>query len=70
MSVYDPFKYLLTADSENRANRFVTKSRSLREYVAEIERLKKSASDLQSLPLLVPLNLFVIDCQKINEVSF
>ena len=69
MSVYDPYKYLLTNEVENKANRFVTKSRSLREYVNEIEKLKRTLGEVQSLPILVPMNFFVIDCHKINEVS-
>ena len=66
--MYRPYRHLLQKDSEKFVDKFISKERSLPEYVREIEKLKKMTSNLASLPVLVPMHFFLLDCQKINQV--
>ncbi len=67
-NVYEPFSYLLTKDADRFVDKFITKQHSLLEYVKEIEKLKDMASTVASLPIAVPMHLFLLDCHKINQV--
>ena len=66
--VYEPYKYLLSNDADRFVEKFISKERSLRENVKEIEKLKKMASEIGSMPVFVPMNLFLLDCNGINKV--
>lgn len=68
LSTYDPFKYLMSKSSSQHVQKFISRDRQLRDYQREIERYKKMAADAASLPVLVPMNLFLIDCHSINKV--
>lgn len=68
LSTYETFKYLLSSSSSQYVQKFISRDRPLRDYRREIERFKKLASDVASLPVLVPMNLFQIDCSSINKV--
>ena len=69
ISVYEPYSYLLSVMSDLRVEKFVSKEQHLRDYVREIERLKDMASQIGSLPVFVPMHLFMLDCNDINSVS-
>ena len=58
----------MSDDSKTKVQRFIQRDKSLREYVNEIEKLKKLKSEVASLPVLIPMHLFLLDCTKINEV--
>ncbi|XP_077987554.1 dynein axonemal heavy chain 3-like isoform X2 [Glandiceps talaboti] len=64
---YEPYQYLLSRDSDARVEKFIGKEQHLRDYVREIERLKQMASELGSLPVYVPMHLFLLDCNDINS---
>lgn len=70
VSVYEPYKYLLSKEADISVAKFISKERPLREYVREIEKLKTMGSQVASLPIFVPMHLFLFDCHKINKVSF
>ncbi|XP_067685210.1 dynein axonemal heavy chain 3-like [Haliotis asinina] len=66
-STYEPYKYLLSTNADTFTNKFVSRDHSLREYVREIEKLKKMASEIGSLPVLIPMHLFLLNCTHINK---
>ncbi|ESO88893.1 hypothetical protein LOTGIDRAFT_125424 [Lottia gigantea] len=66
-TVYEPYKYLLSTDSDQTVHKFISKERPLRMYVQEIEKLRRMISEVGSLPVLVPMHLFHLDCTNINE---
>ncbi|XP_064633532.1 dynein axonemal heavy chain 3-like isoform X2 [Lineus longissimus] len=66
-SIYNPYKYLLTKEADRRVDKFINKERHLRDYVREIENLKKMASDIGSMPVYVPMHLFLLDCDTFHE---
>ena len=68
-STYDPYKYLLTREVDKYFDKFVNKERTLREYVKEIEKLKRMASEIASLPVFIPMHLFLLDCTNFNQVK-
>ena len=68
-STYEKFQYLLTKNSDTQVDKFIKRDKPLREYVKEIERLKGMASAIGSLPVLVPMHFFLLDCSKINQVK-
>ena len=68
--MYDPYKYLFSKDADLIVHKFISKDRSLREYVKEIEKLKHMASDVGSLPVFIPMHLFLLDCNSLNQVGF
>lgn len=59
----------MSDDSKAKVQKFIQRDKSLREYVNEIEKLKKLKSEVASLPVLIPMHLFLLDCTKINKVS-
>ena len=67
--MYEPYKFLLTKGADVQVEKFISKERPLREYVQEIEKMKKMASEIASLPVYVPMHLFLLDCTHFNEVS-
>ncbi|XP_041348477.1 dynein heavy chain 3, axonemal-like isoform X2 [Gigantopelta aegis] len=66
-TVYDRYKYLLSRDAEATIQKFISKDRSLSEYMREIEKLKLVASEVGSLPVFVPMHLFLLDCNQLNQ---
>jgi hypothetical protein len=48
--------------------RFISRDRSLREYVREIDKLRKIAGEVASRAVLVPMHFFMLDCTRINQV--
>ena len=68
-SVYNPYKYLIAVETENKVKKFISKERPLREYRNEIEKLKKLISAVGSLPVTIPMHLFYLDCNHINQVN-
>jgi dynein heavy chain len=68
-SVYKPYQYLLSKDTWRNMEKFITKGNPLRDYVREIEKLKKMASEVASLPVFIPMHLFMLNCEQINAVS-
>lgn len=69
MAVYGPYRYLFAKDTEGIITKFISRERPLQDYVAAIERLKKMASEIASLPVYVPMHLFLLDCSKLNQVN-
>lgn len=69
-SVYKPYMLLLSNDIDRYVEKFISKERPLREYVREIERMKKMASEIASLPVYVPMHFFMLDCNGINAVKY
>ncbi|XP_065937642.1 dynein axonemal heavy chain 3 isoform X7 [Magallana gigas] len=66
-SVYNPYKYLISVETENKVKKFISKDRPLREYRQEIEKLKKLIDAVGSLPVTIPMHLFYLDCNHINQ---
>ncbi|XP_038073730.1 dynein heavy chain 3, axonemal-like isoform X4 [Patiria miniata] len=66
-SVYKPYAYLLSSESDVRVEKFVGREQHLREYVREIEKLKAMAKEIASLPVYVPMHVFMLDCNNINS---
>ncbi|XP_033642613.1 dynein heavy chain 3, axonemal-like [Asterias rubens] len=66
-SVYEPYSYLLTNASDVKVEKFVSKEQHLRDYVREIENIKAMAREVASLPVYVPMHVFVLDCNNINS---
>ncbi|XP_069141245.1 dynein axonemal heavy chain 3-like isoform X4 [Argopecten irradians] len=66
-AVYEPYKYLLSVEMVQKIQKFVGRERPLREYVKEIEILKKKASEIGSLPVFIPMHFFLLDCNHINK---
>jgi dynein heavy chain len=48
-------------ESKAKVQKFLQRDKSLREYVTEIEKLKKLKSEVASLPVLIPMHLFLLD---------
>ena len=59
----------MSDESKAKVQKFLQRDKSLREYVTEIEKLKKLKSEVASLPVLIPMHLFLLDCTKINKVG-
>ncbi|XP_071815449.1 dynein axonemal heavy chain 3-like isoform X3 [Apostichopus japonicus] len=66
-SFYKPYSYLLSRTSDQKVARFISKEQHLRDYVREIEKLKKMSSEICSFPEFVPMNLFWVDCERVNK---
>ncbi|CAH1783206.1 unnamed protein product, partial [Owenia fusiformis] len=67
VEVYEPYTYLLKNATDKYYEKFITKDKSLREYMKEIEKLKKTADEIGSLPVYVPMHLFRLDCHGLNS---
>ncbi|XP_022099330.1 dynein heavy chain 3, axonemal-like isoform X3 [Acanthaster planci] len=66
-SIYKPYAYLLSHDSDIRVEKFVSREQHLRDYVREIEKLKAMAKEIASLPVYVPMHVFLLNCNDINS---
>ena len=68
-SVYEPLHYLLTRESDAKTMRFIATDRHLLEYGRELQKLYDLSKMAASMDLFIPMELFVLDCTKIKEVS-
>lgn len=69
-STYTAFNYLITNDCVNDVERLLKKERHIKDYRKMLDYLKHLVGQITLLPLKVPMNLFLIDCSKINQVNF
>ena len=69
ISTYKPYQYLLTKQADETIHKYITKGRSLKEFVKEIERLKTMAHEISCLPPYAPMHFYWIDCTKLHKVS-
>lgn len=53
----------------NDIERFLRKDRQIKEYRKKLDFLKDLVAKVQVLPLRVPMNLFLIDCSRMNRVG-
>ena len=67
--VYDPFRYINSNESEQDIQEFIEKEKSLSNFRSKIDFFKQLMSEISLLPLRVPMNLFLIDCSKLNQVK-
>ena len=66
---YDPFTYLLSHDADKFVDKFISREKPLHEYVKQVEKLKDMASRIGSLPELVPMHFFLLDCTVLHKVG-
>ncbi|XP_062929153.1 dynein axonemal heavy chain 3-like [Mobula hypostoma] len=66
-SVYEPYKSLLSPDSDSKIENTISREFNLTTYVREIEELRKMGVELASLPVHVPLELLLLDCTELNQ---
>ncbi|EDV21418.1 uncharacterized protein TRIADDRAFT_60039 [Trichoplax adhaerens] len=66
-SVYQPYNYLLTKKAIEDCEIFVQEDHSLEEYVAKIEKFQDMITEIGSLPVLVPMHLFTLNCDGANR---
>uniref|UniRef100_H3ANA7 AAA+ ATPase domain-containing protein n=1 Tax=Latimeria chalumnae TaxID=7897 RepID=H3ANA7_LATCH len=66
-TVYDPYKYLLSSETDSKIQAFISEGFNLKSYTREIEELKKMAAELASLPVCVPMEFLLLDCSEINQ---
>lgn len=67
--MYEPYKYLLSKHADDTIEKYINKSKSLREFVKEIDRLKKMADEISKLPPYAPMHLYWIDCTRLHKVN-
>ena len=68
MHVYDKYVHLLKSEAVRKVEKFIGRQRGLPSYVKEIDSLKGMASSLASMPVYVPMNFFLLNCDNINKV--
>lgn len=68
--MYEPYHYLLTKQADEFVSKLITKEKPLKDLIKEIERLKKMANEIGSLPPYAPMHYYWIDCTKLHEVTF
>ncbi len=67
-AVYEAYLPLLSQEIDKQIERFTSQEHPLKDYVRDVERMKKMASDVASLPVYIPMHFFLLDCTRINEV--
>ena len=67
--MFEPVHYLLSRDSEVKTMRFIAVDRHQLEYGRELQKLYDLANVAASMDIFIPMELFVLDCTKIKEVS-
>ncbi|XP_043943753.1 dynein axonemal heavy chain 3-like [Protopterus annectens] len=66
--VYEPYKYLLSLETEITFQKYANKEPLLlRDCRRELDRLKKIADDLASLPVFIPMELLLLNCSEITQ---
>ena len=66
---YKPFNYLLCDEADKFVKKFISRERPLTDYVTQIKKLKQMEDEVASMPVEVPMHLFLLDCHNINQVS-
>ena len=66
--MYDKYVHLLKSEAVRKVEKFIGRQRGLPSYVKEIDSLKGMASSLASMPIYVPMNFFLLNCDNINKV--
>ncbi|XP_032895202.1 dynein heavy chain 3, axonemal-like [Amblyraja radiata] len=66
-SVYEPYQYLLSPDTEGKIEATMNQEFNLSTYVREIEKLRTMDAELASLPVHIPLELLMLDCSALNQ---
>ena len=69
-SAYKAYEYILSIKSQEETDLFLIKDRRLPDFRKKIDYLKALISQIVVMPINVPMNLFLIDCSKLNEVRF
>ena len=67
--MYEPLHYLLSRESDARTTKFVSVQRELAEYERELQQLYSLSGAAASMDLRIPMELFLLDCARLNEVS-
>ncbi|XP_067934548.1 dynein axonemal heavy chain 3-like [Watersipora subatra] len=67
-STYNQYEYLLSKQADETIHRYIQKGRSLKDFVKEIERLKKMAHDVSCLPPYAPMHFYWIDCTQLHKL--
>ncbi|XP_076804480.1 dynein axonemal heavy chain 3-like isoform X3 [Clavelina lepadiformis] len=66
--VYEPiYGHLLNGKTDRKVQQFIEREPPLRSYVKELEKLKAMARSTSSLPVNVPMHLFLLDCKQLNQ---
>ena len=65
---YTPYAYIYSSDTEAKIQKFISRERTLPDYIDRIETLKRMISEVGSLPVFVPMHFFLLDCSKLNQV--
>lgn len=68
-AVYEPLYYLLSRESDAKTARFIATDRHLLEYGRELQKLYDLSNLAASMDLFIPMELFVLDCNQIKDVS-
>ena len=69
-NTYHSFSYLLSKDTELQIERFISKERTLNEYSQSINKILKLRQNALLLPTQVPMGLFEVEANKLNQASF
>ena len=69
LTKYEPYKYVNSNECELDIEKFLRKDKSLKEYRKKIDYLLSYINDISLFPLQVPMNLFLVDCSKLNQVK-
>ena len=48
---------------------FIKREPPLKSYVKELEKLKNMNFSISNLPVHVPMHLFLLDCEELNQVK-
>lgn len=70
IETYDNYIYMLKQTTETRIKKFVGKrDKTLRDFRKEIEILKNLINEIALLPIVIPMHLFSLDCNRVNGVN-
>ena len=67
IKTYQPYQYLFSGECGRDTDKFLNKDKSLAQYEKKIEYLKNLISKIRELPASVPMNLFLLNCIKVNK---
>lgn len=69
--MYEPdYFHLLNAQTDHKVAHFIEREPPLRSYVKELEKLRAMSKSVGSLAVHVPMHLFLLDCEDLNQVRF
>nr|XP_026694595.1 dynein heavy chain 3, axonemal isoform X2 [Ciona intestinalis] len=67
-AVYEPtYNHLLKSQTDSKVASFLEREPPLRSYVKELEKLRSMSSSIGSLPVYIPMHLFLLDCKELNQ---